>query len=448
VPTHFGPATRLRRPESQWNQGALATLQVEMCPRTANSGLPEGDERDRRELGLRVAAGLPLIAVKGHASPEVEATYERGLELAERLADGAALFAALRGLWNCVHDRGELERALALAERLVAVADERGDPGERALAWRALGSVRLGRGELDRALGALGRGLETCAALPADACLRVHGEAPGIICAQYAGWAHTLAGRPDTGLALARRALDEARRLGHPLSLAFAAASLGVLRALRREPDACRALVMQLSALSGEHGLTFWSAQGEILQGWARAQSGDPAGGAELLCRGLSDWRATGAELHVPTWSAFLAEALLDAARHAAAAAVLEAALGLAVAHQEHFAVAELHRLRGRLALAEGRPEESVAAFALALDAARGSGGRADGAARRDQPRPALARPGRARRGPRPPFAGVPLVHRGLRHARPEGSERAARRASMNAVATRSATRGAVPSAS
>src|SRR3954447_25317278 len=45
VPTHFGPATRLRRPESQWNQGALATSQVEMCPRTANSGQkpePEG----------------------------------------------------------------------------------------------------------------------------------------------------------------------------------------------------------------------------------------------------------------------------------------------------------------------------------------------------------------------------------------------------------------------
>src|SRR3954467_11552184 len=38
VPTHFGPATRLRRPESPWNQGALATSQVEMCPRTANSG--------------------------------------------------------------------------------------------------------------------------------------------------------------------------------------------------------------------------------------------------------------------------------------------------------------------------------------------------------------------------------------------------------------------------
>src|SRR4051812_27182489 len=38
VPTHFGPATRLGRPKSPRNQGALATSQVEMCPRTANSG--------------------------------------------------------------------------------------------------------------------------------------------------------------------------------------------------------------------------------------------------------------------------------------------------------------------------------------------------------------------------------------------------------------------------
>src|SRR3954469_12527801 len=40
VPTRFGPGTRLRRPKNQWNQGPLATPQAEMCPRTANSGLP------------------------------------------------------------------------------------------------------------------------------------------------------------------------------------------------------------------------------------------------------------------------------------------------------------------------------------------------------------------------------------------------------------------------
>src|SRR3954470_421901 len=42
VPTRFGPATRLRRPKNQRNQGPLATQQAEMCPRTANSGSAEG----------------------------------------------------------------------------------------------------------------------------------------------------------------------------------------------------------------------------------------------------------------------------------------------------------------------------------------------------------------------------------------------------------------------
>jgi predicted ATPase len=338
--------------------------------------LPEGEERDRRELGLHLAAGPPLTAIRGYPSPEVEATYDRARELAERLADEAALFAALRGLWNCVYDRGELERGLGLAERLVAVARHRGDAEELVLAWRALGSVRLGRGELDRAIEAFGRGLEAGAALPADACLRAHGEAPGIICTQYAGWAHTLAGRPDTGLALVRRGLGEARRLGHPLGLAFAVTILGTVHALRREPEACGAAAAEQLTLSREHGFAFWSAGGQMFQGWARARAGDPAGGAELLRRGLSDWRATGAGLHVPFWSTFLADALLDAARHAEAGAVLETALGLAVAHRELYAAAELHRLRGRLALAEGRRDDAAAAFSLALDVAREGGGR------------------------------------------------------------------------
>src|SRR4051794_41781720 len=43
VPTHCGPATRLRRPKSPWNQGALATSQARMCPRTANPGLTDGE---------------------------------------------------------------------------------------------------------------------------------------------------------------------------------------------------------------------------------------------------------------------------------------------------------------------------------------------------------------------------------------------------------------------
>src|SRR4051794_41915791 len=51
VPTRFGPATRLRRPKNQWNQGPLATQQAEMCPRTANSGPAEPGGRIEIVLG-------------------------------------------------------------------------------------------------------------------------------------------------------------------------------------------------------------------------------------------------------------------------------------------------------------------------------------------------------------------------------------------------------------
>jgi tetratricopeptide (TPR) repeat protein len=306
----------------------------------------------------------------------VGATYDRGQELAERLADGAAQFAALRGLWNCVHDRGELERGLILAERLVAVAKERGDAEEQALAWRALGTARLVRGEFELALKAFGCGLQTCAMLPADACLRSHGESPRIICAQYAGWAHTLGGRPNTGLEMVGHGLNEARRLRHPVSLALAVTLSGIIHALRREPAACEAAGMELLALSGEYGFTFYSACSEILLGWSRAQVGDLTGGVYLMSQGLSGWRASGTVLHVPTLAALLADALLDASRLAEAAAVLEDALGLAIAHHELYAIAELHRLCGRLALAEGHPGDAAAAFTLALGVARVQGGK------------------------------------------------------------------------
>src|SRR3954451_22330957 len=63
VPTHFGPAPRLRRPKSQWNQEPLPTSQVEMRPQTANSGLAAGERRPALLRSGRAAgqAGAPRL---------------------------------------------------------------------------------------------------------------------------------------------------------------------------------------------------------------------------------------------------------------------------------------------------------------------------------------------------------------------------------------------------
>jgi predicted ATPase len=48
---------------------------------------PETPERDQRELDLRIALGVPLVLTKGHAAPEVEATYARAREVCKLVGD-------------------------------------------------------------------------------------------------------------------------------------------------------------------------------------------------------------------------------------------------------------------------------------------------------------------------------------------------------------------------
>ncbi len=334
---------------------------------------PISEARDRQEIDLLVALGVPLIAVKGYASPEVEANYERACELCEQLSEERTLFGALRGLWNCIYDRGELERSLQLARRLVLVGQRHGAE-ERALAWRALGSTHLSRGEFEQALKAFEEGIDAHQHLSPDTCVRAYGEAPRIVCMQYTGWIHAWCGRLDTALALLRQGTDEARALEHPISLAFASALLGVVHALRRDMEACAEVEEQVRALSEEHGFVFWLAHSKIFLGWAQVQAGEFERGLDGIRRGLADWRATGAELHVPTWSTFLVDALLLAGQRAEAHEVLEAALDLAVARHELCVVPELYRLRGKLLVLEGQADHAAAALELALVTARNQG--------------------------------------------------------------------------
>src|SRR3954449_11829236 len=116
VPTHFGPATRLRRPESQWNQGALATSQVEMCPRTANSGQAQ------------LLGDLAVGEVQAH---EVEAQHPDAQRLVMAGQDSAS---------EVVEAGAARRAAVALPVRLGVVPAVAGDLGT--IAARAANAVR------------------------------------------------------------------------------------------------------------------------------------------------------------------------------------------------------------------------------------------------------------------------------------------------------------------
>jgi class 3 adenylate cyclase/tetratricopeptide (TPR) repeat protein len=331
----------------------------------------EGEPRDRKELDVLIALGVPQIATQGYASDAVERTYSRARTLCERLGDREHLFFVLRGLWNCVFDRANLEQSLEISNTLLGRAKEGGDLEQLGLAYRAVGATRFNRGELRESLKAFRKAIEVCGNLGNDNAVKVYGEAPAIISLVYSGWILCIQGRLDEGLENGERALKLARQCGYPLVTAFVSQLHCNILGEQRRPAACLALAEEALRFSREHFLVFWAAGLTMRAGWARAWMTDSVGGIEQLRTGFESWKNTGAALHIPSWSALHAEALLLADVTDEAATVLEDALALAYKNGDVFMLAELHRLRGRLHVRLSRFAEAETEFLRACEVGR-----------------------------------------------------------------------------
>jgi tetratricopeptide (TPR) repeat protein len=296
--------------------------------------------------------------------------------LAGRLGDREAAFASARGLWNCFYDQGDQNRSLTLAARLVHLAAGSADFEKQALALRALGSTRMSRGEFKQSIEAFNGCIAASTRLRPGACIERHGEEPGIVAMQYRGLVLCICGFADQALEATHLALAQARQINHPLSVAFASSILDIVLHLRRDFADCEALAREQIDYCKQQGFAFWSAAFQVHHGVARAHlraDGDPVTEAEI---GIINWVNTGAYIHVPTWSSFLAGAALTSDNLPLAERALSSGIEIAQKNGELFALAELQRLTGRLLMMQDRRHDAQGAFTEAVATARSQGAR------------------------------------------------------------------------
>jgi class 3 adenylate cyclase/tetratricopeptide (TPR) repeat protein len=332
--------------------------------------LPPGEERDRQQLAFRLALGPALLAARGYASDEVERNYQEAGRLAEALSDREAVFTSARGQWHYLYDRGQLDRALALAERLCAIGTEDSSAEKSCLAFRTLGSTLMSKGEFVRAIEAFECVIARGSHAPLGTCFAHHGEEPHIVALQYKGLSLAVRGRADTGLASAQSALSLAKTLNFPLMVAFASTAVGMVLMLRREYQPCAALVRQQIEFCSEQGFIFWSAAHEILHGASQACLDRDPRGLTQLEQGIRSWKKTGAALHIPTWSSYLAEAALCVGDLDCAEKAVLNGIDTSEGHGDAFALAELKRLAGQVLLRQDRHDEARRAFESAVEIA------------------------------------------------------------------------------
>jgi predicted ATPase len=337
--------------------------------------LPDGAERDRRELSLTTRLGGALAITQGFASSEVEHTYVRARHLAEQLGDTTELFRTLNGLMAFHGVRAENDRARELGGELVHRARSTRDREQLLLAhWlmASLGSFWLGEfsqalEHVEAAIGHYDPRDYKAHDYPysrGDPGLNVFGVASGVL------W-HL--GYPDQALERMREARARARELSDPFSEATLVQYGPRLNRWRGDYRAALEEAEALMALADEHGFLFQSGNANrertlALTGLGNLDAGiaglraleEAARGSGLLC-GYSETLAA------------LARALGSVGQVEEGLAVVAEALAFVARTGERYREAEIHRIEGDLLLGGSQPEpaQAEAAFRTALEVVR-----------------------------------------------------------------------------
>ncbi len=319
--------------------------------------LPDTPERAQQELTLQIALGIPLVATKGFAAPEVEKAYARARELCQGVGETPQLFPVLFGLWVFHFVRGELQTARELAEQALTLARRVQDPALLLEAYYRLGYTLFHFGELVAARSHLEQSIVLYDSQQHQSHALLYGQDPGVVSLSYAALALWLLGYPDQALKRNHEALALAQEVSHPFSLAFALDVASIFHQYRREEQVAQERAEAVIRCSTEQGFLLWLAFGTMLRGWALAEQERGEEGIAQLRQGLSAFRATGAEAGRAHHLTLLAEAYGKVGQAEEGLSVLAEALEAVAKSGERFYEVELYRLYGELSLRMGERE-------------------------------------------------------------------------------------------
>ncbi len=325
--------------------------------------------RDERELSLKLALGVPLVAQRGYGAPDVTAVYEDARALCARLGKPDSP-PVLRALTIAYLVRGELARAHELGSTLLTCARENPHPVLEVEARYVLGVTAFWMGRFGESQDELKRALRGFKAEHRTLHLAKYAQDPQVICLVRLAITLWHLGLPDEALVHARRACELAEEGGHRYSLAYALHWTAWLHALRREPAETLGAAERSVDFSAGQGFAYWHTQGAVLRGWAR-------GDAAEMRRGLDAFRATGTEVGRPYFLGLLAEVLAEDGKLDEGLVAIGEALASVEKRGERWPEAELWRWKGDLLRARrSRSEESREAYQRALGIARIQGAR------------------------------------------------------------------------
>jgi predicted ATPase/DNA-binding winged helix-turn-helix (wHTH) protein len=329
-----------------------------------------------RDMKLHAALGASLTFQRG-AIEGVSTAYRRALEIAEHLNDGEYQLRSLWGLWVFHLLRAEWRLALQYAQRFAALAVDRPDPNDRAIADRLIGLSLHYLGDQANARRHIERMLTNFvpdAERSHPATLQFNQRVVARSMLARLLW---LQGFPDQARRIVEMAVEDARAT-HAITmwgvLIFGACPvalwIGDLTALER-------YVEILLDYSTRYDLQFFRALGRCFQGLLLIKRGGTTSKVNALLADFDDALAEVDPIFYVMFLGEMAHALVRAGQATEGLSRLEPAINRSIRFEEAWLLGELLRVKGELSLLraqEGDVPVAEDCFRQALDSAHRQG--------------------------------------------------------------------------
>jgi predicted ATPase len=325
--------------------------------------LGDASRGGREEMNLQAALGLSLIFTRG-GSEAARMAVSRSLVIAEERGDTLNQLHSL-GLLHMFHHRiGDFTSALFYAKRSSAVSETIDNPSAAALAHCALGVSFHHIGDISNARVELERALQR----------RLGSQRTGPI---YPGFDHrnwasaTLArnlwlqGHPAQAIELARHTVNDAMRMGRPVTLSIALNCAVTVFFWTGDLQNAEEHIEWLFSHAETHSLATFLAVGQGFRGELAIRRGDAESGIERLQVCLEELHAAHYKLLATSFSISLVQGLAAIGRHAQGIRLIDETIRLDEANGALSYLPELLRVKGSVLLSMQQPMPDEAEIAL-----------------------------------------------------------------------------------
>ena len=309
------------------------------------------------QIKLQVALVNALMHLKGYAAPEPKAAVEQARQFIERAEalgeppeDPLMLFSILYGVWaaNYVAFNGEVTRELA--SQFAALAEKRTETVPLMIGHRLMGNSLMLTGDIAEGRAHYDQAFALYDPVKHRPLATRFGQDVGVSIFVYRALAQWMLGYPETALADADHAVEDARGSGHAGTLMYAQFHTSLTNILCAKYTAANAQCDEVVRLAAEKGAALWKALGTMQKGCVLGRSGKASEAIQMITSEIATYKATGSRVYLPIFLAHLSSAHAELGQFDDAWRCIGDAMTAVETTKERWYEAEINRITGEVA--------------------------------------------------------------------------------------------------